>query len=217
MERAAASYLEIERHGDRRRTRYVQAHRWQVVRVLRPAALLDEPRPGAPRRLDDERSCELVDRTRGRAVGPRHRWPGVSRPLKNPYSGPDLGAGASAILLIDLSRRGINNAAHGSHLGIPTERRQPWRCGSVPEIVDHGETGFIVTTEDAAVAALTRLQLIDRRRVRSVFEQRFTATVMARNYLGLYWSCAAVSTTRPSSTVSMRTFTVSRVWAAGRP
>ena len=62
-----------------------------------------------------------------------------------------------------------------------------WRCGSVPEIVDHGETGFIVATEDEAVAALTRLHLIDRRRVRDVFEQRFTATVMARNYLRLYW------------------------------
>ena len=66
-----------------------------------------------------------------------------------------------------------------------------WRCGSVPEIVDHGETGFIVATEDEAVAALTRLQLIDRRRVRDVFEQRFTATVMARNYLRLYWRLCA--------------------------
>ena len=62
-----------------------------------------------------------------------------------------------------------------------------WHCGSVPEIVDHGETGFIVATEDEAVAALARLQLIDRRRVRDVFEERFTATVMARNYLRLYW------------------------------
>ena len=39
-----------------------------------------------------------------------------------------------------------------------------WRRGSVPEIVDHGETGFIVATEDEAVAALARLHLIDRRR-----------------------------------------------------
>ena len=62
-----------------------------------------------------------------------------------------------------------------------------WRCGSVPEIVDHNETGFIVATEDEAVAALRCLHLIDRRRVRSVFEQRFTATVMARNYLRIYW------------------------------
>ena len=38
-----------------------------------------------------------------------------------------------------------------------------WRRGSVPEIVDHGETGFIVASEDEAVAALARLHLIDRR------------------------------------------------------
>ena len=38
-----------------------------------------------------------------------------------------------------------------------------WRCGSVPEIVDHGETGFIVASEDEAAAALARLHLIDRR------------------------------------------------------
>jgi glycosyltransferase involved in cell wall biosynthesis len=62
-----------------------------------------------------------------------------------------------------------------------------WRCGSVPEIVDHGETGFIVENEDEAVAALARLHLIDRRKVRDVFERRFTANVMARNYLQLYW------------------------------
>ena len=36
-----------------------------------------------------------------------------------------------------------------------------WRRGSVPEIVDHGETGFVVATEDEAVAALERLHLID--------------------------------------------------------
>ncbi len=62
-----------------------------------------------------------------------------------------------------------------------------WRRGSVPEIVDHGETGFVVASEDEAAAALARLHLIDRRQVRAVFEQRFTATVMARNYLRLYW------------------------------
>ena len=62
-----------------------------------------------------------------------------------------------------------------------------WRCGSVPRSSTMAETGFIVATEDEAVAALARLQLIDRRRVRDVFEHRFTATVMARNYLRLYW------------------------------
>ena len=62
-----------------------------------------------------------------------------------------------------------------------------WHRGSVPEIIEHGKTGFIVASEDEAVAMLARLHRIDRRGVRDVFEQRFTATVMARNYLRLYW------------------------------
>lgn len=62
-----------------------------------------------------------------------------------------------------------------------------WRCGSVPEVVDHGRTGFIVANEDAAVAAVGRLDRIDRRVVRGIFENRFTAHVMAKSYLQLYW------------------------------
>ena len=85
-----------------------------------------------------------------------------------------------------------------------------WHCGSVPEIVDHGETGFIVATEDEAVAALARLQLIDRRRVRDVFEQRFTATVMARNYLRLYWRLyAGLNHVVSNRAVTVRVFTLS--------
>ena len=68
-----------------------------------------------------------------------------------------------------------------------------WRCGSVPEIVDEGESGFIVETEDAAVAAVANLHRIDRRAVRDAFERRFTATVMARNYLQLYWRLSGVT------------------------
>lgn len=62
-----------------------------------------------------------------------------------------------------------------------------WRCGSVPEVVDHGRTGFIVANEDAAVAAVARLDRIDRRVVREIFANRFTAHVMAKSYLQLYW------------------------------
>ena len=49
-----------------------------------------------------------------------------------------------------------------------------WRCGSVPEIVDDGRAASSSTSEDEAVAAVGRLDLIDRRAVRAVFEQRFT-------------------------------------------
>jgi len=61
-----------------------------------------------------------------------------------------------------------------------------WRRGSVPEVVDDGVTGFVVASEDEAVAAVHRVSGLDRRRVRTVFERRFTATVMARNYVDLY-------------------------------
>ena len=65
-----------------------------------------------------------------------------------------------------------------------------WRCGSVPEVVDHGVTGFIVTSEDEAVKAVEAAAGLDRSEIRRVFEQRFSSKVMARNYLTLYWSLA---------------------------
>ena len=70
-----------------------------------------------------------------------------------------------------------------------------WRCGSVAEIVEDGKTGFIVDSEDEAVRAVEKLHKLDRRVVRRVFQERFTADVMARNYLRLYWRlCGAVAT-----------------------
>lgn len=62
-----------------------------------------------------------------------------------------------------------------------------WRRGSVPEIITEGTTGFIVDTEDDAVRAVRKLDQLDRWTVRRVFEERFSADVMARNYLRLYW------------------------------
>ena len=61
-----------------------------------------------------------------------------------------------------------------------------WRCGSVPEVVEPGVTGAIVGSEDEAVAALKNLDLFDRRRIRDVFDQRFSATAMAQRYVTLY-------------------------------
>jgi len=58
--------------------------------------------------------------------------------------------------------------------------------GSVPEIVDHGVTGFIVENQEQAIAAARDIGRIDRRRCRQVFEQRFAARVMAKRYLEVY-------------------------------
>jgi len=61
-----------------------------------------------------------------------------------------------------------------------------WRAGSVPEIVDHGVTGWIVDSIESAVEAVRRVPLLDRQTVRARFEQRFSAERMARDYVKLY-------------------------------
>jgi glycosyltransferase involved in cell wall biosynthesis len=61
-----------------------------------------------------------------------------------------------------------------------------WRAGSVPEIVDHGVTGWIVDSIDAAADAVRHVPRLDRQTVRARFEQRFSAERMARDYLKLY-------------------------------
>jgi glycosyltransferase involved in cell wall biosynthesis len=58
--------------------------------------------------------------------------------------------------------------------------------GSVPEVIDDGVSGFIVEDETSAVAAVERLNVLNRNRVREQFEARFTARRMAEDYLRLY-------------------------------
>jgi glycosyltransferase involved in cell wall biosynthesis len=63
-----------------------------------------------------------------------------------------------------------------------------FRSGSVPEVIDDGVTGFIVADEAEAVQAVKRLKELDRRKVRARFEQRFTASRMAEDYVRHYKS-----------------------------
>jgi glycosyltransferase involved in cell wall biosynthesis len=58
--------------------------------------------------------------------------------------------------------------------------------GSVPEVIDHGATGFIVDDEDGAVGAVARLDELSRARCRATFEQRFNARRMAEDYVRIY-------------------------------
>jgi glycosyltransferase involved in cell wall biosynthesis len=61
-----------------------------------------------------------------------------------------------------------------------------YRRGSVPEVLDHGVTGFIVEGIDDASAALEKVETLSRRRCREVFEERFSAARMAADYLEVY-------------------------------
>lgn len=68
------------------------------------------------------------------------------------------------------------------------------RRGSVPEVVDHGVTGFVVDSPEEVIDAAARIGDINRRACRDVFERRFTVSRMADDYLALYRTLA----TRPS-------------------
>ena len=61
-----------------------------------------------------------------------------------------------------------------------------FRCGSTPEIIEDGATGFLVGTLEQAVAVAGRAHLLDRETVRARFDLRFSATAMARRYLDVY-------------------------------
>jgi glycosyltransferase involved in cell wall biosynthesis len=61
-----------------------------------------------------------------------------------------------------------------------------FRTGSVPEIIDQGVTGLIVDSVEEAVAAMPRVLSLDRSAVRRRFEERFSATRMAQDYVSVY-------------------------------
>jgi len=61
-----------------------------------------------------------------------------------------------------------------------------WRCGSIPEVVDEGVTGFIVDSIDQACAAVERVAAVSRRGCRKRFEERFSVARMAADYVAAY-------------------------------
>ncbi|MFZ0402381.1 MAG: glycosyltransferase family 4 protein [Pseudolabrys sp.] len=66
-----------------------------------------------------------------------------------------------------------------------------FRRGSVEEVVDQGVTGYIVDGIEEAILALPHVVALDRRVVRRRFEDRFSSTRMAKDYLRVYKSLRA--------------------------
>ncbi|HEY6433931.1 MAG TPA: glycosyltransferase family 4 protein [Acetobacteraceae bacterium] len=58
--------------------------------------------------------------------------------------------------------------------------------GSVSEVIEDGLTGYIVETEQEAVEAVAFAAELPRARIRQRFEERFTASRMAADYLDVY-------------------------------
>jgi len=81
-----------------------------------------------------------------------------------------------------------------------------FRAGALPEIVEHGVTGFVVDDVEQMAEAIRRADTIDPAACRAAAQTRFSAARMADTYLERYerilgWSTTPSSTLAPSSSV----------------
>jgi len=74
-----------------------------------------------------------------------------------------------------------------------------FNCGSVPEVITHGVTGFIVDTVDDAVNAVQQAAVLDRAACRAEFMKRFSAPRMAQQYVKLYEASVRAKSAVPYS------------------
>jgi glycosyltransferase involved in cell wall biosynthesis len=61
-----------------------------------------------------------------------------------------------------------------------------YRRGSVPEVIVDGVTGFACEGLEDAVRAAQKVENIDRKQCREIFEERFSARRMAKDYVKIY-------------------------------
>jgi glycosyltransferase involved in cell wall biosynthesis len=83
-----------------------------------------------------------------------------------------------------------------------------YNWGSVPEVMEDGVTGFIVSEIEQAVEAVGRVRDLSRARCREVFEKRFTASRMASDYVNAFMRLAdsRMKRVEPSLGSSLRSF-----------
>jgi glycosyltransferase involved in cell wall biosynthesis len=59
-------------------------------------------------------------------------------------------------------------------------------CGSLPEIIEDGKTGFLRSTDDELAQAVLDCEQLDRHYIRDFAEQNFSYQTMAGKYVSLY-------------------------------
>ena len=69
-----------------------------------------------------------------------------------------------------------------------------WRSGALPELIDHGRTGFLVDSEADLAAAMLEASRLDGQECRREAERRFSARRMTEQYLELYREIAVEGT-----------------------
>jgi glycosyltransferase involved in cell wall biosynthesis len=99
-----------------------------------------------------------------------------------------LGGAAALLHLIDFDEPFGLSMVEAMACGTPVIA---YRRGSVPELIRHGETGYIVDGVDAAVAAVAELALLDRTRIRAHVAAQFSSERMVDAYIQVYQTLVA--------------------------
>ena len=102
-----------------------------------------------------------------------------------PRRAATLGGARALLHLIDFEEPSGLSVVEAMACGTPVIA---YRRGSMPELIEHGVTGFLVDRFEEAVAAIDRIGDLDRAACRRAVEQRFTVDHMAARYIDLYRS-----------------------------
>jgi len=104
-------------------------------------------------------------------------------PIGGALRGRTLGAARALLHLINFDEPFGLSVIEAMACGTPVIA---CNRGSMPELIEHGVTGFLVDDLDGAVEAIGRLDEIDRKACRAAVAARFTVDRMAERYLSLY-------------------------------
>lgn len=72
-----------------------------------------------------------------------------------------------------------------------------WKRGAMPELIEHGVTGYLVDDVEQAAEAVAAIGRLDRARCRAAAESRFGHLDMARGYVKAYESALGRFDSRP--------------------
>jgi glycosyltransferase involved in cell wall biosynthesis len=113
-------------------------------------------------------------------VGDRVAFLGLADPARRDAL---LGGAVALLHLVDFDEPFGLSMIEALACGTPVIA---YRRGSIPEVVDEGETGYIVGNIAEAVAAIPRAAALDRARIRHRAEERFSQQRMVEDYLRVY-------------------------------
>jgi glycosyltransferase involved in cell wall biosynthesis len=109
-----------------------------------------------------------------------------------------LGGAHALVHLVDFDEPFGYSVVEAMACGTPVIAH---RRGSMPELIDHGTTGFLVAGADEAVAAVTAAGGLDRVAIRNAAVARFDVTRMVADYVAVYESILGRS--NPASPASL--------------